>query len=101
AAISFGSNWRLQLAMSHLPSISAEMPVPVPPPLTVMTTSGLTFTYSRAQACATSDIVLEPVFSILIRFDLVQADEQQSRAMAATTRARCFTWCSLRLGVRF
>ena len=42
ASISEGFILRLQLAMSTVPLIIAEMPVPEPPPLTATTTVGST-----------------------------------------------------------
>src|SRR5262245_15374121 len=42
------------------------MPVPEPPPVTAIATSGRTFRYSSAQACARLTMVSDPLFWIVL-----------------------------------
>jgi hypothetical protein len=54
--------FRLALARSIVPLISAAIPTPEPPPETSMSTSGRSFLYSSAQTCARLTMVSEPLF---------------------------------------
>jgi hypothetical protein len=51
--------------MSTVPLISAAMPVPEPPPVTAIETSGATSRYASAQASARLTSVSEPLFWML------------------------------------
>ena len=75
AFISSGFISREALAISTVPLIIAAMPVPVPPPVTEMRTSGLTSTYASAQASARFTSVSEPLFSIVRWAEPLLADE--------------------------
>jgi len=55
--------------MSTVLFIKAAMPVPDPPPVTEIRTSGFTFWYSSAQASARLTIVSEPLFSMYFEED--------------------------------
>ena len=68
--------WREALAISTVPLMSAAIPVPDPPPVTDIRTSGLSAWYFSAQASARLTIVSEPLFSIYDaeEFDVVSED---------------------------
>ena len=65
ALISSGFILREALAMFTVPLIMAAMPVPDPPPVTEMRTSGCNCMYSSAQASARLTSVSEPLFSMV------------------------------------
>jgi len=65
-------------AMSVVPSIRAEMPTPLPPPVTVTVADGLTFMYSSASFWERGRTVSEP----LIFCALAVANPASRRAAA-------------------
>src|SRR5579871_5312412 len=65
-SISWGSNLRLQLAISTVPLERAAMPVPDPPPETSTETVGSTLAYSSAHAWARFTMVSDPVSWIMV-----------------------------------
>lgn len=52
---------REAMARSVVPSMSAEIPTPLPPPVTVMVACGFSFIYISASSCVSGNTVSLPL----------------------------------------
>ena len=74
--------FRDAFAMSTVPLIMAEIPVPDPPPVIATATSGLTALYASAHAWATFSSVSEPLFWMTARWTRSEPPPQAAIAKA-------------------